>query len=134
MRVIHVVVCAGVVAAVGFGVFRYSEALRGGSDKFALGPTVQSLQRLNELVTLKVQVSDVLTAEGHRYRGAWLIKGDALIAVDLDKADIPWSENTSVSTSPKRRRTPLRIRPRSSSVDRTRRQNTGDAMPNKWAA
>ena len=38
---------------------------------------------------------------------------------------MPWSEKTSVVTSPKRQRTRFRIRPASSSVDRTRRQKTG---------
>jgi hypothetical protein len=52
------------------------------------GPTVERLQRLAHLVTMRVYVADVLTAEGEGYRGAWLIKGDALIGVDLSRARI----------------------------------------------
>jgi hypothetical protein len=35
-----------------------------------------------------VQVADVLVADGEGYRGAWLIKGDALIGVDLTHAAV----------------------------------------------
>jgi hypothetical protein len=52
------------------------------------GPTLERLERLAHLVTLKVYVADVLTGEGDGCRGAWLIRGDALIAVDLSRARI----------------------------------------------
>ncbi|MFZ5832824.1 MAG: DUF4230 domain-containing protein [Planctomycetota bacterium] len=52
------------------------------------GPTIERLQRLAQLVTLRVYVADVLTAEGAGYRGAWLIKGDGLVGVDLGRAEI----------------------------------------------
>lgn len=47
------------------------------------GPTITQLQSLGELVVLRVSVADVLEASGLGYKGAWLIKGDALIAIDL---------------------------------------------------
>ncbi|MFH0966050.1 MAG: DUF4230 domain-containing protein [Planctomycetota bacterium] len=55
---------------------------------FSSGPTVTNLRRLGELVTTRVHVADVLTAEDQKYRGFWLIKGDALIAVDMLQARV----------------------------------------------
>ena len=52
------------------------------------GPTLERLQRLCHLVTGRVYVADVLTAEGDRCRGVWLVKGDCLLAVDLSRASI----------------------------------------------
>lgn len=53
----------------------------------SVGPTVKSLEGLNQLVTLKVQIADVITAEGPAFRGCWPVRGDALIACDLSKAE-----------------------------------------------
>ena len=39
-------------------------------------------------MALRVHVADVLTAEGDGHRGAWLIRGDALIGVNLARATI----------------------------------------------
>lgn len=50
--------------------------------------SVDRLERLSELVTLKIHVADVLQAEGKRVTGAWLVKGDALVAVDMSRAKI----------------------------------------------
>lgn len=47
------------------------------------GPTIMQLQSLGELVVLRVSVADVLEGKGEGYRGSWLIKGDALISIDL---------------------------------------------------
>jgi len=52
------------------------------------GPTVERLERLSHLATMRVLVADVLTGEGEGYRGSWLIKGDGLIGVDLGRAKI----------------------------------------------
>jgi hypothetical protein len=54
----------------------------------SLGPTIERLERLSRLATSRVHVVDVLVGETEGCRGAWLIKGDALIAVDLDRAQI----------------------------------------------
>jgi hypothetical protein len=52
------------------------------------GPTIERLQHLRSLVVVRVCVADVLTADGEGYRGAWLIKGDALIGVDVGKGEV----------------------------------------------
>jgi hypothetical protein len=52
------------------------------------GPTVERLERLSHLVTTRVYVADVLVGEGEGCRGAWLIKGDALVGVNLGRARI----------------------------------------------
>lgn len=55
-------------------------------------PTVQTLEKLAHLVTLKVHIADVLEAESKdgwkSVKGAWLIKGDALLGIDMTKATI----------------------------------------------
>ena len=52
------------------------------------GPTVERLERLSHLVTTRVHVVDVLIGEGEGCRGAWLVKGDALVAINLGRAQI----------------------------------------------
>ncbi len=52
------------------------------------GPTVERLERLAQLVSMKVYVADVLTGTGEGCKGAWLIGGDGLIGVDLTRARI----------------------------------------------
>ena len=52
------------------------------------GPTIERLEQLRHLATSRVYVSDVLTGESDGHRGAWLIKGDALLGVDLSRAQI----------------------------------------------
>ena len=55
---------------------------------YSQGPTVERLQSLSHLVTTRVYIVDVLIGEGEGCRGAWLIKGDALVAVNLGRAQI----------------------------------------------
>jgi hypothetical protein len=52
------------------------------------GPTITQLERLGEMVVLRIYVSDVLVADGEGYRGSWLIKGDAVLSIDLRAAQI----------------------------------------------
>ena len=52
------------------------------------GPTITALQAMGHLVTLKYSTGDVLEATDKSFRGAWIVKGDALIAVDLRKANL----------------------------------------------
>ena len=52
------------------------------------GPTVERLEQLASLVVTRVFVADILVGEGNGCRGAWLIRGDALIAVNLGQASI----------------------------------------------
>jgi len=49
---------------------------------------VDKVEELGQLVVLKVHVGDVLTAEGHHYRGSWIISGDALFTVDISDIDV----------------------------------------------
>jgi hypothetical protein len=67
------------------------------------GPTIEQIQRLNQLESSKVMIAGVLTGEDDGYRGAWLIKGDALIGVDLSKAvlsDVNPEKRTAILTLP----------------------------------
>jgi len=59
------------------------------------GPTIERLERLSHLVTSRVYVVDVLIGEGEGYRGAWLIRGDALIAVKLAQATLVGKDETA---------------------------------------
>lgn len=52
------------------------------------GPTIQRLERLSQLVTSKVTICDVLIGVSEDSKGAFLIRGDALIGLDLSKAVI----------------------------------------------
>ena len=52
------------------------------------GPTVERLERLANLVVTRIHIADVLTAEAEGASGAWLIRGDGLIAVNLARASI----------------------------------------------
>jgi hypothetical protein len=57
------------------------------------GPTIERLEQLSHLVTSRVYVADVLIGDGEGCKGAWLIKGDALIAVNLGRAKITAKDN-----------------------------------------
>ena len=52
------------------------------------GPTLTRLERLARLVASCAQIVDVLVGETDKCRGVWLIRGDALLAIDLDRAQI----------------------------------------------
>jgi|GEM_PF-5349870 len=59
---------------------------------FQSAPSVDSLQQLAELVSLRVRVSDILTVDQpgwfNGFKGAWIVKGDALWVTDLARAEI----------------------------------------------
>lgn len=74
--------------AVLLAVLNYSMRKPSTMEIVSQGPTVERLARLAHLVTTRVYIADVLTGEGEGYHGAWLIKGDALIGVDLRGAAI----------------------------------------------
>lgn len=46
------------------------------------------LESLTELVTTKVYLADAMTAEGMKYEGAWIVRGDALLSVNLRQAQL----------------------------------------------
>jgi hypothetical protein len=52
------------------------------------GPTVIQLERLRQLVSTRVHVADVLVGESRWLEGAWIIRGDALLAVDMCQAEV----------------------------------------------
>ena len=85
----------------------------------SMGPTVTRLQRLRELVTTRVEIADVLVANDQSWRGwrgYWLIKGDALVSVDLGRATIV-EKDESAQTAVVRLPCPTVLHPR---VDFTR--------------
>lgn len=81
-------VAAVLVAAAVAIALRLVPAPEGPTVVLSQGPTVERLEQLNHLVTMRVFVADVLTAEGESCRGAWLIRGDALLGVNLGRAKI----------------------------------------------
>ena len=52
------------------------------------GPTIDRLEKLSQLVTSRVYVADVLIGEGDGCRGCWLVRGDSLLAIPLNKASV----------------------------------------------
>jgi uncharacterized protein DUF4230 len=52
------------------------------------GPTIVQLERLQYIVSTRVHVADVLVGESRWLEGSWIIQGDALLAVDMAKAEI----------------------------------------------
>jgi len=52
------------------------------------GPTVVQLERLQQLVSTRVHVADVLVGESRWLERCWIIMGDALLAVDMSKAEV----------------------------------------------
>ncbi|MDB5348491.1 MAG: hypothetical protein JWP89_6868 [Schlesneria sp.] len=60
----------------------------------ALRPSIAQLERIGELATTRIHVTDILTAEGQGLRGVWLIGGDALLSCDLSQAKIVRVDNT----------------------------------------
>lgn len=54
----------------------------------SVGPTMVQLEQLQYLVSTRVHVADVLVGESRWLEGSWIIQGDALIAVDMSKAEI----------------------------------------------
>ena len=82
----------------------------------SLGPTVSHLERIGELASARIHVTDILMADGEGFRGAWLIKGDALLACDVSRAK-------SQSLNPAARTATLRLPPlrvTSARVDHTK--------------
>lgn len=73
----------------------------------SLGPTVSQLERLSELVPIRIHVADVLVAEGEGYRGSWLIRGDAVLSCDVSRAKIVYID--PVARSATLRLPPLRV-------------------------
>ena len=56
------------------------------------GPTVVQLQRLQNLVSAHIHVSDIMVAESTWLKGSWIVVGDALLGVDMSQATIADSD------------------------------------------
>lgn len=54
----------------------------------SVGPTVSQLQQMQFLVSSRVTVSDVLEGESTYLKGVWIIRGDAVIGVDMSTAEV----------------------------------------------
>jgi hypothetical protein len=62
----------------------------------SLGPRVQEIQELSELVALRVQVADVLMAEhSHGAEMALLVRGDCDLTIDLAQAEVLARDETA---------------------------------------
>ena len=104
-----------VLAALGIGT-RLGSQQHITTQARSLGPTVSHLERIGELASARIHVTDILMADGEGFRGAWLIKGDALLACDVSHAKI-LNINTSARTATLRL-PPLRVT--SARVDHTK--------------
>lgn len=79
-----------IAISVAYGIWlgRSRSVGRGPTSVHSTAPTVIQLERLGELTTMRVHVTDVLWAEGEGYRGSWLVSGDALLSCDVSRAVI----------------------------------------------
>ena len=91
---LHTLVLCAVAAAIGLALvlaaFFYGRtwSVPAPPQFTSSGPTIQQLEAMGHLTVLRLSVADVLEGRGHGYRGAWLIRGDALYSIDLRKAAI----------------------------------------------
>lgn len=58
-------------------------------------PTIEEIHELGELVVLRVSVADVMEDAGYEYKGVWIVRGDAQLAVDLTEAELQSSDETA---------------------------------------
>lgn len=75
------------LAALGIGT-RLGSQQHSATQARSLGPTVSQLERIGELASARIHVTDILMADGEGFRGVWLIKGDALLTCDVSRAKI----------------------------------------------
>jgi len=59
------------------------------------GPQVTQLERMQQLVSSRVRVSDILIGESTWLQGSWLVHGDALLSVDVRRAQIIGRDDTA---------------------------------------
>ncbi len=104
-----------VLAALGIGT-RLGSQQHITTQARSLGPTVSHLERIGELASARIHVTDILMADGEGFRGAWLIKGDAMLACDVSRAKILNLNPTSRTAT--LRLPPLRVT--SARVDHTK--------------
>jgi hypothetical protein len=91
------------------------------------GPTVVQLERLQQLVSTRVHVADVLVGESRWLEGSGIIPGEALFAVDMTRAEIEGKDETA--------RTAVVVLPQpavlSARVDHEKTQR-GDIQSRSW--
>lgn len=61
---------------------------QGGPRIVSAGPRIEDVRRIAKLAVLRVQVADVIEGQTGRAKGIVLVRGDADIAVDLDRVRI----------------------------------------------
>lgn len=81
------IVVVAVVALV-FGTFLLGRSWQAGPVSVSSSPTITEIQKLGDLVVLRVSVADVMEDAGYEYKGVWIVRGDAEIAVDLQQAQL----------------------------------------------
>lgn len=92
-RVLPVLVVLLLIMVVGLGGYVYVQQQAPPPRYTSTGPTVEQLEALGHMTVLKLSVADVLKGEGHGYKGAWLVRGDALYAVDMRQAEVEQRED-----------------------------------------
>lgn len=90
------------VALLGLGGAAVLLAVRSGSQGPSFshtGPTITELENLGHLTVVRVHVADVIEGEQSLWygtvKGAWIIRGDALLAVDMRRARILAKDESS---------------------------------------
>jgi len=88
LRMVIAIACL----AAGYGLAtKFSPSLKGDSKAvIKSNPTITSLERMTEVVSLKVHISDILECDksGGTFtyaKGVWIVQGDALVSVEMDK-------------------------------------------------
>ncbi len=82
------VVLVGIVGLSAYFGSRFATANATPTAYRSAGLMVKQLEGIGKLATVRVNIIDVLTAEGNGYKGSWLIKGDAVLACDMSAADV----------------------------------------------
>jgi len=90
----------GIIGIVAFVVALRASPSQKPDPQFTAGPTIEKLEELGALVTTQVHVADILAGnDGGHWKGAWLIKGDALLAVDMRQAVIEEKDDVTQRAS-----------------------------------
>jgi hypothetical protein len=90
---------AGMLLIGSWGYVRYLTGSGPAIQVRDVGPTIERVQSLGHLAVLKISISDALIATSDSYRGSWLVKGDALLMIDLRYATIKdKNEKTKTAT------------------------------------
>lgn len=97
----------------------------------SLGPTISQLERISELVPIRIHVADVLFAQGEGYKGSWLIKGDAVLSCDISRAKIVQIDSAARSAT--LRLPPLRVTSARVDHERTKTWNVEKTSWLPWS-